>query len=103
MGRIVRLLAFLTLALVALGGDPSHAQSSFSSETRIKLHRAKLRSQILKSQDEDSKALEPCSSGNVDIGSIQVERGARVPSEITVVVDGDVINLNDGRGTHVCR
>ena len=103
MHRSIRLLSFLFLAAVVLGPAPGEAQSSLSSDTRVKIHRAKLRAKLTEVRDDDAKALEPCTGGNVDIGSIQIERGARVPSDITVVVDGDVINLGDGRGSRICR
>ena len=88
------LVAFLTPVAHA---DPLH------SNTRVKIHRAKLRASFLKSQDRSSRSLEPCQTGNLDIGSVQIERGARVPREVTVVVDGDVITLNDGRASNICR
>ena len=102
MFRFHVLLAALVFAVAAIAPDVAWADD-FSSATRAKIHRAKLRSSMLKSKDDDSRPIEPCQSGSLDIGTIEVERGARVPSEVTVVVDGDVINLNDGQGSHVCR
>ena len=103
MFRLTILLTALAFALSATVASPVAHADDMSSSTRIKIYRAKLRAARMKAADSSSQALESCQTGNLDIGSIQVERGARVPSEVTVVVDGDVINLNDGRGTHVCR
>ena len=102
MFRFSVLFAVLAFATAAFAPSPA-AANDFSSSTRAKIHRAKLRSSMLKAQDEDSRPIEPCQTGSLDIGTIEIERGARVPSEVTVVVDGDVINLNDGQGSHVCR
>ena len=101
MFRKIALLTVLTLSAVWVA--PVAQADSFSSGTRVKIHRAKLRAAMLRSQDESSRSLEPCQSGNLDIGTIEIERGARAPREVTVVIDGDVINLNDGRTSHVCR
>ena len=101
MFRTTVLLAALTwFAMLA----PTVARAdTLSSGTRVKIHRAKLHATMLKSRDKDSRVLETCDSGNVDIGTIQTERGGRVPREVVVVVNGDVINLNDGLGSRVCR
>jgi hypothetical protein len=101
MFRTIALLA--VVALFVTLAPPVAQSNSMSSGTRVKIHRAKLRAAIAKSQNKDSQALDGCDNGNVDIGSIQIERGGRIPREVVVVVDGDVINLNDGRGSRVCR
>ena len=101
MIRKIALLTVLTLS-AALIAPLAHADP-LSSATRVKIHRAKLRASMLRSQDSSSRSLEPCQSGNLDIGTIEIERGARAPREVTVVINGDVINLNDGRTSHVCR
>jgi hypothetical protein len=89
------------IAAAALLAPPANA--GMSSGTKVKVHRAQLRATMQKSQESGGPALETCKSGDLEIGTIQAERGARVPSDVTVVVDGDVINLNDGRSSHVCR
>jgi len=43
----------------------------------------------------------PCEAGNLDIGS--VEDGARGPRTQTIVIKGDVTNVNKGRGNLLCR
>jgi hypothetical protein len=100
MLRITHLLIGLALAFGMLAVP---AADAYSSSTRVKIHRAKLRAAMLESKDAKSRPGERCRSGNLEIAAIEAERGARVPSEVTVMIDGDVINLNDGRGSHVCR
>ncbi|MCH2171842.1 hypothetical protein MK489_13745 [Myxococcota bacterium] len=101
MFRIIALL--VVVARVSFLAVPEANAGSIGSSTRLKIHRAKLQSVMLKAGSEDSRALELCETGNVDIASIDVERGTRAPREVAVVIQGDVINLNDGRGNRVCR
>ena len=101
MFRIIVLLA--VAARLVLLAAPEAQAGSISSGTRIKMHRVKLQGAMLRAGRDDARALQLCDTGNVDIGSVQVERGTRTPREIAVVIEGDVINLNDGRGNRVCR
>ena len=95
--------AFLApLVLLAAVASPAAAQNP-TSETMVKVHRAKLMSARARAEDDSSRPFAPCESGNLEIGVIDAERGARVPREVTIFVEGDVINLSDGRGPYICR
>jgi len=95
--------ALLTaLALLASAVVAPEANAGPGSGTMVKVHRAKLMAAREKA-DDDSPLFRGCETGNLEIGVIEAERGARLPRELTVFVDGDVINLNDGRGPLVCR
>jgi len=91
-------LALLVSAVIA-----PVANANPGSGTMVKVHRAKLMAARQKAEDDSSLLFRGCETGNLEIGVIEAERGARLPRELTVFVDGDVINLNDGRGPLVCR
>ena len=103
MKKTTTWLGALALALTAvMPAMPMDAQD-LDSGTRIKIHRAKLRAAQARAEDPSADNVQPCQTGNLDIGTVEVERGARVPHEVMVYIDGDVINLNDGRTSRVCR
>jgi hypothetical protein len=101
---------FLALALGALAspvGATTYNDSSFlGAGQRTKVSSAiagsRLHGQGASEIDEGQLLEGRCRTGNLNVGSILVPAGTGVPDEVVVVVEGDVINVNNGFGPSGC-
>ncbi|MGI9304696.1 MAG: hypothetical protein ACR2RB_18615 [Gammaproteobacteria bacterium] len=102
---LLTLVVVFTTAGVA---STSHAGSTFDSDVQAKLSRFKARQKLVQSSDDerglgfarrDSAGFgqppgeTPC--GAIDLGNVKNLSGFRRPQEVTVIIDGDVINSNN--------
>ena len=101
-------IAALTAASAAYADDPnqSHFPDAGSSAT-INSARAKgnqmNRIRGVTGLGAVGAGANTCPNGTMEVGTVHVPKGTRAPRDVTVIVEGDVNNVDQGRTNPRCR
>lgn len=90
-------LAVATLASTGATGESYNRSRHLSAGKQAKVNSLLSRAYAQDGSGEAEGADDPCRRGNVEIGNVKSSRG-RAPTDLTVVILGDVTNVNTGFG-----